>query len=118
MIFARYTEPLEEQLYNSDESQLFGVAFLVGQQLIPLYQRLGGYERAVSWHLMRLVELYRKMSTVEQDGSIVGVLETTVRHLKVSHGDDHQHYKEYSELLEKYRKKYGKTSSSAEGGDF
>ena len=85
-------------------------AFHAGKKLIPLYKHLGGYDITVSWHLMRMAELYRKLPIVAldgNDGGIGDVLEDTVKHVKVTHGVDHPLYKEYLQLLEEYQESKG-----------
>ena len=88
-------------------------AFQVGKQLIPLYKHLCGYDIIVSFHLMRMVELYKKIPVVELDSGVGDVLEDTVKHVKVTHGVDHPLYKEYLQLLEEYQKAQGEIKKSS-----
>ena len=98
-------------------------AFQAGKKLFPLLKQLGGYDITVSWHLMRMAEIYRKMPKVEldsgNDGGIGDVLEDSVKHVKVTHGVDHPIYKEYLQLLEEYHQEAkGETKKSSGQGAF
>ncbi|KAH9404940.1 hypothetical protein TYRP_000774 [Tyrophagus putrescentiae] len=94
-------------------------AFQAGKKLTPLYKHLGGYDAIVSFHLMRMVELYKKIPAVELDSDIGDVLEDSVKHVKVTHGVDHPIYKEYLQLLEEYHQEAkGETKKSSGQGAF
>ena len=103
-------ERLEMEMNMAEHmDQQWEKAFHAGRKLIPLYKHLGGYDITVSWHLMRMAELYQKMPIVELDSGIGDVLEDTVKHVKVTHGVDHPLYKEYLQLLEEYQEAKGET---------
>ena len=77
-------------------------AFQAGKKLIPLFKHLSCYDVIVSFHLMRMAELYKKILIVDLDSGVGDVLEDSVKHVKVTHGVDHPLYKEYFKLLEEY----------------
>ena len=111
-------ERLELEMAKAEHNdQQWDKAFQVGRKLIPLFKHLGGYDIIVSWHLMRMVEIYRKMPNVEldsgDDGGIGDILKDTVKHVKVTHGVDHPLYKEYLQLFEEYRKARRETKKSS-----
>ena len=91
-------------------------AFQLGKKLIPMFKHLAGYDITVSWHLMRMAELYKKTPIVELDSVVGDVLEDTVKHVKVTHGVDHPLYKEYLQLLEEYQEAKGETKKSSGQG--
>ncbi len=110
-------ERLEMEMNMAEQMDQWDKAFQAGKKLFPLLKHLGGYDITVSWHLMRMAEIYRKMPKVEldsgDDGGIGDVLEDTVKHVKVTHGVDHPLYKEYLQLFEEYQKSKRETKKSS-----
>lgn len=87
--------------------------YQLGAKLFPLYERLwNGYDYLLSLHLMELITYVQMMMSQEGrkfilEEDFTGIVETTLKHLAVTHGVDHKTYKkcekfanDYKELIE------------------